>query len=383
MSAKVCVLTTVHPPFDARIFYKQARTLAMAGYNVNLIAQHDKDDVVEGVKIIGLPRPRNRLHRILSLTWRAFYLALRQRADVYHFHDPELLPVGVLLKLFTRAKVIYDVHENVPKQILNKAWLPGWSKRFIALAYMLGEKIALNFLDWIIIAEDSYIKNYPAYKNVLAIRNYALVTQPVVMRTAAEFERATRNTFNVVYVGGITKLRGAFEMIEALRILKERGYQNIALSLIGRVMPPKLQIELQYLIQQYDLVGNVYILGPVLPEKVFGILAKSHVGVAILHPDPNYVESLPTKLFEYMATGLPVVTSNFPLWREIVEGNACGLCVDPLDPKAIAEGIEYLFTHPKEAYHMGQNGRRAVEEKYNWEGEAKKLLSLYEELLAR
>ncbi|NLM38812.1 MAG: glycosyltransferase family 4 protein, partial [Firmicutes bacterium] len=107
MNAKVCILTTVHPPFDTRIFHKQAKTLVQAGYDVTLIAQHERDEVVDGVKIIALPKPRNRLSRMFGLTWRAFRLALRQRADVYHFHDPELLPNGVLLRLFTRAKVIY------------------------------------------------------------------------------------------------------------------------------------------------------------------------------------------------------------------------------------------------------------------------------------
>ena len=179
MSRKVCILTTVHPPFDTRIFHKQAKTLARAGYDVTLIAQHDGDRVVEGVRVIGLPKPHNRFTRIFGLTWRAFRLALRQRADVYHFHDPELLPAGALLKLFTKAKVIYDVHENVPKQILNKAWLPSWSRRLVALAYMLIERGLLPFIDEIIIAEDSYIENYRDRKNVVAIRNDPLLPRAV------------------------------------------------------------------------------------------------------------------------------------------------------------------------------------------------------------
>ena len=123
--------------------------------------------------------------------------------------------------------------------------------------------------------------------------------------------------------------------------------------------------------------------GPVLHEKVSELLAQARVGVATLHPDPNYLGSLPTKLFEYMAAGLPVVASNFPLWKEIVEGNKCGLTVNPLDPEEIAHAIEYLINHPDEARRMGENGRQAVLEKYNWETEGKKLLALYEKLLAR
>ena len=380
MGRKVCILTTVHPPFDTRIFHKQAKTLVRAGYDVTLIAQHDGDRVVEGVRVIGLPKPRNRFTRIFGLTWRAFRLALRQHADVYHFHDPELLPAGALLKLFTKAKVIYDVHENVPKQILNKAWLPSWSRRLMALAYMLIEKGLLPFIDEIIIAEDSYIENYRNRKNVVAIRNYPLLPRAVKRPDTDSSEGGSRG-FKVIYVGGVTKLRGALELIEALRLVKEDGHHNVTLSLVGPLESLKFKKELHTLIRQYGLEGNVCILGPVPHTEVLGILAQSHIGAAILHPDPNYVESLPTKLFEYMAAGLPVVASNFPLWREIVEGNRCGICVDPLNPKEIAGAIEYLITHPEETRRMGENGRRAVEEKYNWENEGKKLLKLYEDLL--
>ena len=141
MNAKVCVLTTVHPPFDTRIFYKQARTLARAGYKVVLIAQHNRDEMVDGVKIVALPKPRNRFARIFGLTWRAFHLALRERAEIYHFHDPELLPIGVLLKIFTRAKVIYDVHEDVPEQILTKHWIPCLLRRPLAGVFNAFEKL--------------------------------------------------------------------------------------------------------------------------------------------------------------------------------------------------------------------------------------------------
>jgi len=379
---KVCVLSTVHPAIDGRIFHKQAKTLVQEGYDVTLIAQHDKDEIVDGVKIVALPKPRNRFTRIFGLTWRAGRLAWKQYADVYHFHDPELLLVGVPLKIFTRAKVIYDVHENVPKQILNKAWLPPWSRKFLALAYALGEGACLPFIDRIVIAEDSYIKNFRGRKNIVVIRNYPLLSYFRIRReTKNGTIRQPEDAFEMIYVGGVTRLRGAVELIKALRIINFDHYKKVKLHLVGPLMPTSLKTELSALVQEYGLQGDVSILGPVSHEEVAESLAKAHVGVAILHPDPNYVESLPTKLFEYMAAGLPVIASNFPLWKEIVEGNECGLCVNPLNPKELAEAIEYLITHPEEARRMGENGRRAVEEKYNWEREAEKLLAVYKGLL--
>ena len=139
MNNKVCILTSVHTPFDTRIFHKQAKSLLKAGYDVTLIAQHDKDEVVDEVKILALSKPRNRLWRMLG-TWRIFKLAYRQKADVYHFHDPELLPMGLFLKLLKKGKVIYDVHEDYPKAILTKSWLPSMVRRPVSSVFTFLEK---------------------------------------------------------------------------------------------------------------------------------------------------------------------------------------------------------------------------------------------------
>lgn len=381
MNAKVCILTTVHPPFDTRVFHKEAKSLAQGGYEVVLIAQHEKNEVIDGIKIVALPKPKNRIERMLMLTWRAFRLALRERADVYHFHDPELLPWGALLKMRTRRKVIYDVHENVKKQILNKEWLPLWSRKIFSMFYGVLEKAMLPFVDKIILAEDSYIHNYQGYQKVAFVRNYPLLSYAKADAEDALSQEDKADVFTVTYVGGVVKIRGVFESVEAVRILHEQGYQQIRLNLIGRVMPPGLKEELEELIRKYGLEAQVSIPGPVPHNEVYNVLSQSDVGIVVLHPDPNYLESLPTKLFEYMAVGIPVIASNFPLWQSIVEGEACGLTVNPLDPKAIADAIRWLLEHPEEAKEMGRRGRQAVLEKYSWEKEAERLLHLYLELL--
>jgi glycosyltransferase involved in cell wall biosynthesis len=370
---KVCILSSVHPPFDARIFHKQAKSLVKAGYDVTLIAQHEKDEVVDGIKIIALPRPKNRLRRMLGTTWKAFNRARKQKAGIYHFHDPELLPIGLLLKVFTRGKVIYDIHEDVRGDLTTKLWLPRVARWSLSLMYWLLERLSLPFIDEIIIAEDSYIKNYKNRQNILAIRNYPILS---LLKETADVKNS-RPT--IVYAGRIAEARGVFELIEAVRLLKP-SYENLSLTLVGQVSPDTLVGKIGNLLERLGLQDNVSLVGGVKHEEIYNIMPRCHIGIAILYPEPNYIESLPTKLFEYMAAGLPVIASNFPLWKEIVEGNNCGLTVNPLDPEDIARAIEYLIEHPEEARKMGKNGRKAVKEKYNWEAESQKLIELYKNL---
>ena len=370
---KVCMLTSVHTAFDIRIFYRQARTLVKAGYGVTLVAQHDKDELVDGIRIAALPKPKNRLWRMLQ-TWRVFKLALKQKADVYHFHDPELIPIGVLLKLIASGKVIYDVHENVKAQILSKSWLPKAARGPLSIAYRLTEKLGVPFIDRIIIAQDSYAKNYKKYNNVVALRTYPVLSS-IKLCSEVKNSRPT-----LIYIGGITEARGVLELVESVRLVKTK-HDNILLKLVGNIYPVSLEEKIHRLLDQFDLQHNICLTGKVKHQQIYNILPRCHIGMAILHPVPNYIESLPTKLFEYMAFALPVIASNFPLWKETVEGNSCGLSVDPLNPREIAKAAEYLIEHPDEASKMGENGRKAVVEKYNWETEGRKLIAVYENLL--
>lgn len=341
------------------------------GYDVTLVAKHEKNEVVEGVKIIALPKPRNRFTRIFGLSWRAFRLALQQHADVYHFHDPELLPVGVLLKLVTGARIIYDVHEDVPEQILSKFWLPAMVRQPAAWVFNVVEKNTVKVYHAVVVATEGIAEKFVACQP-LVIHNYPdLGLFPDLPCTLH------RREVVAVYVGAVSKLRGAFEMVQSLESLDES--LNVVLKLIGRFEPSELEAELEIL----PMNCKVQFLGWLPPEKVYEHLSNADIGLVCLHPEPRYIVALPVKLFEYMAAGLAVIASDFPLWKEIVEGNGCGLMVDPLDPEGIADAIYHLVAHPEEAEKMGCNGRRAVEEKYNWRQEGDRLVKLYEELLAR
>lgn len=373
MPAKVCILTTVHPPFDTRVFHKQAKTLVEAGYEVILIAQHDGDETVDGVKIVALPTPTNRLTRMFGLTWRALRLAASQRADVYHFHDPELLLAGVLLRVFTRARVIFDIHENVPQQILGKEWITRWLRLPISVLYRAFERPLVLACDAVVPVTEAVARNC-RHRRVQVIHNYphlamfhGLATSNVPVDEVAK---------RLVYIGGISRRRGIVEMLAAVDCLTERD--RVRLELIGGFSPPELEDEVREMLKR----DSVNYRGLLPWHDAWECALGATAGLVLFHPGPNHSDAMPNKLFEYMAAGVPVVASDFPLWREIVEGSACGLVVDPLNIEAIVNAVQYLIGHPEEAGKMGQNGRRAVEETYNWETESRKLLDLYERILS-
>ena len=365
MSVKVCLLTTVHPSFDVRIFYKEAKTLVQVGYDVTLIAQHDKNEIVNGIKIIALPEARNRFERIFGLTVRALYLALKQRAYIYHFHDPELIVVGIILKLF-RKKVIYDVHEDVSKQILNKDWIGNKHIReFMAFMFELIERIGAFIFDIILTATSDIAKKFPKNKTVI-LRNFPILK--LIDNTAPTNYK--KNKPVTIYAGGLTKIRGIKEIVQAMEYIDDRA----ELWLLGKWESEKYKKECEY------LEGWKYTkyLGLVSLREVYQYMKVADIGISMLFPIKNYLTSLPIKVFEYMACSLPVVMSGFPYWKKMF--GECALFVNPCDPKDIAEKILYLLDNPKEAKELGKRGRKLIEEKYSWGAESEKLLEMYKNL---
>ena len=369
MNNRVCIVTTVHHPFDVRIFHKQARSLAKAGYEVLLIAPHDREEVVESVRLRPLGRPRNRAHRMTVMLVRALRLALAERADMYHFHDPELIPIGLILKTLISTQVIYDIHEDYPRQILSKAWIPAILRRPLAWGIKLLEHLAAKVLNGLVAATPGIARRFPPSKTVI-VRNFPRVEELIANREEVIPYHERPNW--AVYVGGITTIRAAKEMVKAVTLVQTPAELVLAGSFESQI--------LQNEILALPGWSQVRFLGWLSRFEVAEVLAKAKVGLVLYHPLPNHIEAQPNKIFEYMAAGIPFVASNFPLWREL--GDGAGLFVDPLDPPSIAQAIEWLFAHPKEAEAMGQRGRELVLKKYNWDAEAQKLLTLYERLLS-
>lgn len=360
----VCILTSVHSPFDVRIFHKEAKTLNENGYKVLLIAQHHKEEIVDGIHVIPLPVPHNRFERITKTVWKLFKLALKERAEVYHFHDPELIPIGLLLKR-QRKRVIYDVHEDVPRQNLSKPYIPDMLRKPISV--MIGglEAFSARRFDGVVTATPSINRRFLELgANAVSVNNYPLASE--LYPAENQWERREKA---VCYVGGIAGIRGAFEMVEAI------GKTEYKLLLAGDFEPG-----FEGKLERMPGWRQVKALGFVGRDSVRATMARSMGGLVLYHPEPNHISAQPNKLFEYMAASLPVIASNFPLWKEIVEGTECGICVNPLNPEEITGAIRWIIEHPIEAQEMGENGRRAVLQKYNWDKEAKKLLAVYDSL---
>ena len=363
---KICILTSVHPAFDGRIFHKEAKTLAKAGYNVILIAKHDNEKIVDGVRIVPLPEPKNRIERMTKIMWKLFRLALKEKADIYHFHDPELIFIGLLLKLHGK-KVIYDVHEDVPKQILNKDWIGNiYNRKCIAFIVYIIEQIGAFLYNEIVAATPDIAKKFPKNKTVV-LRNFPILeliddVKPINYK---------KDKSVIIYAGGLARTRGIMEIIQAMEYIDNKA----ELCLLGKWESKKFRYECENL----EGWNNTRYLGFISLNEVFQYMKIADIGLCLLHPIKNYITGLPIKAFEYITCSLPMVMSNFHYWREIF--GECTLFANPYDPKDIADKIIYLLDKPNEARKFSKKGRKLIEEKYNWETESKKLIILYNSLL--
>lgn len=366
---RISHLTSVHSRHDTRIFIKQCCSLAKAGYSVSLIvADGNGNEILNDVTIIDVGSSRGRLSRMIKTTRKVYDKALALDAEVYHLHDPELIPVGLKLKKLGK-KVIFDSHEDVPKQMLSKPYLNAPAKWILSKTFALYERYACSQLDVIIAATPSIWNKFQTINTrSVNINNYPMLGE----LAAGEINWALKKN-QVCYVGVIARVRGILDVVKAMGAVEK----HTRLQLAGKFS----EVDVEQAAHAEQGWSNVDALGFLNREQVSDVLQQSVAGLVTFHPAPNHTDAQPNKMFEYMSAGVPVIASHFPLWKDIIQGNNCGLCVDPFDSAAIGKAIKYLVSHPEEAEQMGKNGRKAVEQKYNWGSEEGKLLELYEGVL--
>jgi glycosyltransferase involved in cell wall biosynthesis len=368
---RIVHLTSAHGPFDVRIFHKECRSLARAGYEVIEIGNFEFNGTIDGVTIRGLNRKGGRLHRstvsLVSIAREAMHAA----ADLYHLHDPELLLIGLLLRAAGR-RVIYDIHEDLPRTVLFKAYLPRSLRKPLMWAAELLENMLARQMSALVAATPALAERFGRFKhNTIAVNNYVILDE----FTPAKKEADNLQRPAVTYYGGMSTERGIHEMLAAMDLIpKELG---VKLELAGSFYVQEQQNNVMAGTEWQHVIWH----GELGRAELALLLRRVQVGLVVLHSHPAYLTSHPTKLFEYMAAGIPVVASDFPLWRSIVENSDCGLLVDPLDASAIAAAITSLITNPDEAKRMGMCGRKAVERHFNWAVEEQLLLSFYASLL--
>jgi glycosyltransferase involved in cell wall biosynthesis len=370
---KVVHLTSVHTAFDVRVFHKECKSLARAGKHVVLIVPHERDEVVDSVEVKGIRTSGGRFVRMTRTAWHLYREALRQDGDVYHFHDPELIPLGLMLAAHEKT-VVYDIHEDAPADILHKDYIPRSLRLPLRWSVQKLEDAACRRFSGLIAATPPIAERfYSINQNTVVVRNFPILDEFVPTVVVPWNRRAPA----VAYIGSISERRGIREMLQALALLPSASPAQMMLA--GPFSPTDLRTRLEILpgwarVQYQGVLGR---------EAVANLLSRVRLGLLVLQPEPNFVNAMPIKLFEYMAAGIPVIASDFPLWRQIIGDAGCGLLVDPQDPQAIARAMEYLLSHEAEAEAMGRRGREAAFKIYNWDSEERILLRFYSELLEK
>ena len=366
---RVVHASTGHHRNEIRVHLKQCNSLAAAGYEVFfVVADGQGDEKIGDVMIVDSGRSTGRLDRMLRATRRVYRKALALNADLYHLHDPELLPMGWKLKRQGK-RVVFDSHEDVPKQILGKHYLHPLVRRLLSWGFARYERFVCSRLDGIVGATPSIRDKFTGINpRSIDINNFP-------MSGELDAHVPWQNKANeVCYVGTIAQVRGVKELMHAMELTRS----GVRLNMVGAYAEPEVEEE----VRTYAGWARVNDLGVQDRRGVAEVLGRSVAGLVNLHPLANYLDALPIKMFEYMSAGIPVIASDFELWRQIVQDSGCGLCVDPMDPAAIASAIDHLVTHRDEAERMGMNGRQAVLSRYNWAREEAKLIEFYDRLLS-
>lgn len=352
-------LTTAHPVQDNRILHRECRALAQAGFDVTLAAVTDSADAIDGVKIHPLPRHAGRLRRMMRGPLDAYRSLAHLRPDVVHGHDPELIPILVAWKLrHPQTTVIFDAHEDLPKQVAGKPYIPRRVRPAAAVGARGIELLANKFLDHIVVATPSIRRNFTTSKTIL-VQNFPWLADFPSPQPALPAQQP-----RLCYIGSMSPERGVAAMVDAVNNSEPAAELVIAGRATDRA---KTMLD--------EAGSKTFYLGSLPPGDMPELLASCSVGLALLDPLPNYLESQATKIFEYMAAARPFVASNFPAWREMFEDIDCGFLVDPHDKDAVRRAVNTLLQNPTLAADMGQRGRRALEAGFTFDGEAARLIS--------
>ena len=364
MDYSITHLTSAHPRYDTRIFFKESRSLAKK-YRVNLVVAdglgYEKNS---GINIYDVGIEGGRFSRIFKTTKRVLEKAIELDSDIYHLHDPELIPIGLKLKKLGK-RVIFDAHEDLPKQVLAKHYLNSFTKGILSFIIRKGEVFALKKFDGVVGATPMIRDKFLAHSiKSVDINNFPILDELI------DIEPSFNNP-TICYIGLLYETRGVREIVNAIENL------DVKLIIAGKFFDKAYEEEIKRL-KGWEKVD---FRGFATRDEVKEILKESIAGLVTLHPTPSYIEAYPVKMFEYMSAGIGVIASDFPLYRAFIEKNNCGICVDPMKSQEIEKAIEIMIKNLKETKVMGEEGKRVIKDKYNWSIEEQKLFNLYKDLI--
>jgi glycosyltransferase involved in cell wall biosynthesis len=374
---RIAHITTVHPIFDRRIFYKQAISLAKNGYEVFLIATSTEpvSEIVDGVHMVTIKKPQNKVERLFLTGYRAVRKAVEIRADIYHFHDPELIPWCLILKIFGK-KVVMDVHEDYPAVIQDMPWIPQLLKKGFLWGIKALEIIGAKAFDGVVTTDDSLNKKFLCYNGkalVVSAENHPIID---FKTDAFEIDKSRYASGRIFFLGGINPARCIREFVGALELLCDLEYTAIV---GGRYNDPLILEDLKK-----SLVwSKVKFLGCVPVDQISDLMAECSFSINLYSNQPNHHGMRSNRIFEALLAGLPVIVSDFPRIKDFVNRYHCGIAVNPEDPKAIAAAIIELIINPDLCMHLGLNGREAALRHFNWESQAEKIVVLYQTILTQ
>ncbi len=370
---KVVHLTSAHPRYDQRILWRECFSLHEHGYDVTLVVNDTQgnETLENGIRILSTGFvPQGRWHRMTEGVARVYEVALAQDADIYHLHDPELLRIALQLKQ-NGKKVIFDSHEFYGEQIKTRGYIPAFARNFVARSYYLYETYVCRKIDGVVVpafynGKETFLGRA---KRIVHVNNYPRHSEYQSIDIPAYGERK-----GICYSGGLSENRGITNLVKAGKIARYKIF------LAGKFSSSAYKKQILDGVSSNEVEYIGYINDR---EDMFSFYARCAIGVGLLVDDGQYgkMEGLPTKVYEYMAAAMPVLISDFPYNRKIIELYHFGLVANPTDAEDIAAKITWLLEHPKKAEEMGKNGKRLLEEQLTWECVAEpELLRLYRDI---
>ncbi len=368
---KVCHFSSVHAQTDTRVFYRECRSLARI-YDVTFVGIGNFTGVKDGVKLIGIPKPANYLVRYFHTLFIVFLEALKTEASIYHIHDAEMVPFGIVLSLAGK-KVIYDIHENTYQDILLKPWLPSYLRKILAFCYNLLLRAGTHFMHYIVVVADPmYLKDFFVKKN-----QYTIIQNFADLEALEQFVVPNRNEIagnNLFYIGSIRDLYyDIAPVFDAMYLLKQKGI-TVNLHCIG-IVDAEMEADITKNEKWNAISSQIIFYGFKPIEEAYEISRICKVGICLKDQPEEILVSHERKLFEYMAIGLPSIFCDSHIYRELNHKCGIGISVDLAAPAAIAAAIEKLIISGEMLAEFSDHNLHWANQEFNWSHEEKKLLA--------